>query len=165
MIIVIIFDNPYLLLSMTIFEPGLLKRYFACDSPKINIFNFSFSVCRPSTSQWTPNPPPFRSTVPCWFPSAVSPRCPPPCCRWKTPTVRLSGWSSSSSRARVTDGWCCSEARRQEKGRKAGGRQVESWPGMTPSPGRSWELAGSGSDTKKTKPGQWVRCGSVGGGG
>lgn len=119
----------------------------------LKIINFVFP-----SSQWTPTRLPSRSMAPCWFPSAVLLRCPSPCCRWRIPTVHLTGWSSSSFRAQVTDGWSCSVGRKDRR-EGAEERLAETWPGMTSSPGRSWEPAGFGSNTKKTKPGQWLWCG------
>lgn len=119
-------------------------------------FSFSFSLCPPSSSQWTPTHLPYTSTVPCWFPLAVLPRCPPPCCRWKTQTVRLSSLSSTLSGAPATDSWSCSDGRK-EKGTE--GWQIGNWSGTTPSPGRSYKMAGSVWSTEKTKPGKWIWCG------
>jgi len=108
-------------------------------------YNQCFSCVHP---QWTSGPRSCRSTGPCWSPLGVWPRCPPACCGWRTPTAPLSGWSSSWSGSPPTAGWSCSE--RRERG------PAGTWTGTTPSPGRSWGPAGSGSDTRRTKPGQWV---------
>lgn len=123
-------------LNYVTFSLGVQFSLALIKIPKIIHFIFSFPFCPPSSSQRTPTHLPYTSTVPCWFPSAVLPRCPWPCCRWKTLTVRLSGLSSTSFRARATDSWSCSEGKKEMRG-EAEGWQVGNWTGTTPSPGRS----------------------------